>query len=234
VNQRGAALLCLAATCTACAGTAGQRSPFFTEPEAPAPTLVTAAVDCLASRDVAAGGKVVRRAARFGEHTVLRLNEKLERRATRVLPMPRSLCTELTSEHAAHGEDFTNPSAPPQLEQMLALSGGRSLFVPVVASKLRCTTEANEWRWGEPIYTDERGEVDCRETELVVAAYLFGADGALLWKTFQRHAISTPPDEMALADELVESAPIDWTAELAPPPPEPADDAPNPSPTPAP
>jgi hypothetical protein len=228
VMKGGVALMGLAAMCTACAGAGGHRSPFFTQPKAPAPTLVTAAVDCLASRAVAAGGRIVRRAARFGEHTVLRLNERLEYKALRVLSLPRSLCGELTSDHAAYQEDWSSPSAPPQLKEMLALSGGRSLFVPVVGSELSCTGDSGQWRWGEPVYEDERGEVDCREAELVLAAYLFGADGTLLWKTFQRHPISSPPDEMALVHDLVESAPIDWQAELVPPPPEPGDDAPAP------
>ena len=154
VNWRGAILLGLLTTLTGCASTAGHRSPFFSQPEAPAPTLVTSAVNCLASRDVAAGGKLVRRAARFGEHTVHRLNEKLEPRAPRVLAMPRSLCAELTSEQAAYPEDWSTPSAPSQLKEMLALSGARSMFVPVVASKLSCTGERHKWRWGEPIYED--------------------------------------------------------------------------------
>ncbi len=224
----------LAALCTACGGGVGHRSPLFTQAKAPAPTLVTATVNCLASRDVAAGGRIVRRAARFGEHTRLRLNERLENKALRALALPRSLCGELTSDHAVYQADWSSPSAPPQLKEMLALSGARSLFVPVVASELSCSGDASQWRWGEPLYEDERGEVDCRETELVLAAYLFGADGALLWKTFERHSISSPPDEMALAHDLVASAPIDWKVDLDPPLPEPADEAPAASPAPTP
>jgi hypothetical protein len=197
----------------ACGGPSSHRSPRFSE--APKKTLFTSAVPCLEAVEVASGGEVVRRATGFGPLAVQRLNTHLARRGAATPAVPTSFCIDFTSDQAADPRDFKNPPAPPVLRELAEMTGADSVLVPVVASTFRC--DKTTWRWGEPAYEHESGRIDCHEDTLVYAAFLYAADGALLWKAVHRYELKEPPELAELAETLLFEAPLGEAARFQQP-----------------
>lgn len=188
---------------SACSAPKSHRSPTFS---APPTTLLTSAVACLEAVEVAAGGEIVRRATGFGPQAVQRLNTRLARLGPATPALPSSHCFELMSDQAADPRDWKSPAPPEVLRELAEMTGAASVLVPVVASRFHC--DQTSWRWGEPSYENETGRVDCHEDVLTFAAFLYAADGTLLWKAVHPHALRDPPDLDALADALILEAPL--------------------------
>jgi hypothetical protein len=194
--------------CAGCGAPEGHRHPTFPEGRAPAPTLVMGAAACLEVVEVASGGMRIRRATRWGEEAVRRLDERLGRMGELLPSLPRSRCNELTSEQAARPDDFDHPSPPDGLGELTEAGRARSLLVAVVSSRVSCERGRARWRWGEPAYHDPDGQVDCHESGLDFGAFLYRADGTLLWKSYRRLELEGEPDSTAVAGELLDAAPV--------------------------
>jgi hypothetical protein len=192
------------------------RSPTFASAEAPTPTLLTSAVECLERADIAAGGQLVRRATDFGTYTVQKLNLRVARVGETAPALPSSLCTELVSEHAQSPNDWRSPPMPKVLHELIELSGAESAFVPVVSTRMECGDKPGSWVWGQPAYESETGDVDCHEATITLMGFLYDKNGALLWKAIHPYEIDEPPDGAALAEELVRQAPLGKAAPLRP------------------
>jgi hypothetical protein len=204
------AVICLGVGLVACSAPASYRSPTFTT--APATTLLMSAVPCLESLDVAAGGEIVRRATGFGPLAVQRVNGRLARKGAASPSLPPSHCLDLTSEQAADPRDFNHPPAPAVIRELAEMSGADSVLVPMVASRFAC--DAASWRWDQPAYENESGRIDCHEHALTFAAFLYGADGALLWKAVHRYEVAHVPDLAEMAETLLREAPLGAAAPL--------------------
>jgi len=184
------------------------RNPTFTAPMAPTPTLVTRTIACLEAPEVASGGMRIRRDAGLGPRAVMRMDEELSRMGPTVIALPKSLCRELTSDQAAHAVDFNNPEPPRLLADLLKVSQAQSLLVPVISTDMHCDRNPRNWRYGEPAYVDESGEVDCYETTVSYVAFLFCPGGELLWKGYHVYDTSNSMDAARAANALLESAPV--------------------------
>jgi hypothetical protein len=207
---------CLAGGLAGCQTQTSHRSPTFAGADAPSPTLLTGAVECLEKADVAAGGQLVRRATDFGTYTVQKLNLRVARVGDSAPALPSSNCAELTSEHATSVADWHSPPMPKVLFELIAISGAESAFVPVVTTRMECGKKPGAWIWGTPAYESETGDVDCHEAEIALIGYLFDKNGALLWKAVHRYQVDEPPDAAVLAEELVRQAPLGKPAPLRP------------------
>jgi hypothetical protein len=185
-----------------------RHNPLFENQPPPEPTLLTAAVACLESHDVAAGGQRVRRATGFGALAVQSVNRRLARIGDGAPAVSQSFCRELTSPNAADPNDWTQPAMPPILSELLTMSGAGSVIVPVVRSRMKCDRKPGTWRWGEAAYSDESGQVDCHDDEVVFGAFLYNANGVLIWKAFNVYALDGPLDTAAAAEELLVEAPV--------------------------
>ena len=191
-----------------------KRNPVFAEDKAPAPTLLTGVVSCLAPIEVAAAGRRVRRAQQLGAGAVRRLEERLARIGPKAPQLGTPTCEELTDEGATDLEDWYRPPPPLDFTDLLELASARSLLISVVSSEIRCTADERAWIWGEPTYEDQAGEVDCHEHRLVLSSFLYGADGTLLWKGTVDETLERLIDPAALADELLEGVPVETAASL--------------------
>ena len=209
--------IALAAVVTVgCGDTTSYRSPSFSSNNAPAPTLLTGTVECLDSAVVAAGGQVVKRATGFGKDAVQRLNNRVARFGDTAPALPSNVCLDLTSDRARSSTDWLEPKAPSILIELATMAQAQSVFVPVVHSKITCGTKPGPWRWGKPAYEDDRGDLDCIESQLTFMGYLFDPEGNVIWKSVHEHEIREVPDSARFANELMFEAPITQAVQLAP------------------
>ena len=110
---------------------------------------------------------------------------------------------------------WNSPEMPEILRELVHLSGADSVLVPVVLADYQCDRGGNEaWRWGEPAYQADTGQVDCYERELSLMGYLFGEDGTVLWKGVHRYELTEAPDLAKLVEVLVRQAPLGAPAPL--------------------
>ncbi len=214
MNRRFWCLLALGAPLVGCAGTSSHRNPVFAESPPLSPTLLTSAVPCLSQAVVAAGGQLVRRATGFGSEAVIKLDLRVARAGATAPSLPSSHCVELTSAQALDPTDWHNPKPPPILAELAQMSGAAAVFVPIVLSEMTCGTKPGPWRWGRPVYEDDRGDVDCVESKLTFIGFLFDAQGGVLWKGVLEHDVVDVPDAAALADELMVEVPLGTPAPL--------------------
>ncbi|MEZ4443020.1 MAG: hypothetical protein R3B72_28250 [Polyangiaceae bacterium] len=180
----------------------------------PAHTLLTGAVPCGESHEVAAGGQLVKRATDFRAMTVARFDKRLSRIGAGTPPINRDNCRELTSDSAEHPADWSSPRMPEILRELVQMAAADAVLVPVVSSVYRCDQGRRGWPWGEPAYQSDQGQLDCYEAELTVAAYLFDRDGTVLWKGVHRYDLDEAPDVAEMVDVLVRQAPIGDAAPL--------------------
>lgn len=181
-----------------------------------AKTLLTGALRCGETHEVAAGGMLVKRATDFGAMAVVRLDARLERIGDSAPAIPRQHCAALTDDSAIHPSAWNSPEIPDILRELVHLSGADSVLVPVVTADYQCDRRgAGEgWRWGEPAFESDRGRVDCYESELSLIAFLFAEDGTVLWKAAHRYELTEAPDLGKLVEILVRQAPIGAPAPL--------------------
>ena len=180
-----------------------------------AKTLLTAAVRCGESHEVAAGGMLVKRATDFGAMAVVRLDARIERLGPSAPAIPRRHCAALLDDGAMHPSAWNSPEMPEILRELVHLSGADSVLVPVVTAEYQCVRGGNQpWIWGEPAYASDRGRVDCHESELSLIGYLFAEDGTVLWKGVHRYDLTEAPDLGKLVEILVRQAPVGAPAPL--------------------
>lgn len=181
----------------------------------PAKTLLTQAVRCGESHEVAAGGMLVERATDFASMAKDRMDGRIDRIGASAPAISKSHCAALLADSATHPADWNAPQMPDPLREVVHLSGADSVLVPVIASVYLCERGgAGRWPWGEPAYQSDRGEVDCYERQLTLVGYLFGEDGTVLWKGVHRYDLDEAPDLGKLVDRLVRQAPLGAPAPL--------------------
>jgi len=181
----------------------------------PGRTLLTSALRCGETHEVAAGGMLVERATDFGAMAVVRLDARIERIGDSAPAIPRRYCASLVADDATHPRDWNAPKMPDILHELVHLSGADSVLVPVVTSQYECNRGGKgTWSWGEPAYQSDRGRVDCHESELSLIAYLFAEDGTVLWKGVHRYELTEAPELGKLVDLLVRQAPVGTPAPL--------------------
>lgn len=210
-----AALLVSACCAGGCTEPTSHRNPSRFASLPPAKTLLTAALKCGESHEVAAGGMLVKRATDFGAMAVVRLDSRIERIGASAPAIPRRYCAGLVDDSATHPTAWNSPEMPEILRELVHLSGADSALVPVVTADYQCDRGGNEpWRWGEPAYQADGGQVDCYESQLSLMGYLFGEDGTVLWKGVHRYELTEPPDLGKLVEVLVRQAPLGAPAPL--------------------
>lgn len=210
-----AAVILWASALGGCTEPTSHRNPSRFASLPPAKTLLTAALRCGESHEVAAGGMLVKRATDFGAMAVARLDARIERIGDSAPAIPRRYCAGLVDDGATHPSAWNSPEMPDILRELVHLSGADSVLVPVVTAEYRCDRGGNDpWRWGEPAYESDRGEVDCHERELSLIGYVFGEDGTVLWKGVHRYELTEAPDLAKLVEVLVRQAPLGAPAPL--------------------
>jgi hypothetical protein len=177
-------------------------------------TLLTGAVKCGESHEVAAGGLLVRRATGFSVMAADRVDARVSREGESAPALSRDHCAELLSDNARHPSDWKSPRVPKILKELMHLSGADSALVPVVTSTFRCDRKGAVWPWGEPAYESDKGTTNCHEEELVLIAYLFAQDGIVLWKAVHRYELTEAPDLGKMVGVLIRHAPIGGAAPL--------------------
>ena len=176
----------------------------------PSPTLLIGAVSCLGGDD-AAGGRIVTSAAGYGAMAIDSTNAQLLKLGQVMVPFHSSLCAELLSSAAIDADDWKHPAAPPAIALLAKELGAGSVLVPAVTTKQKCTRGV--WSNGQMV---ETGTAECRESEITMTAYLFAADGTVLWKSLSHVAIGPleRPDFASGAQKLLGDAPIQSAVQI--------------------
>ncbi len=169
------------------------RGPTFAEPTAPGPTAVVELVQCNAPGRNTRGNTFVPVRDAYGEA----LKEKLQRAEVGIDDKARGkLCSALTA--TIQGEwGFIAPKwwdvEPPVakvISQVTERTQAKTILVPMVVGYIGCVNNEHEVRNadGVPVGTVvDKNAVTCTESSVAfVGAFLFSADGTMLWKAMQQ------------------------------------------------
>jgi hypothetical protein len=198
--------------CAALMPGGAHRSEQFAAGNAPAPTIATTVLSCVAKTLPPGSGEEL--TARF---------DALARAAMPATPVPLSpaahaaLCNTVAASAGFHAwrETTPEPSAQAVIRELAQATGAKSIAIPIMRLYARCEQDTKTVRdsTGATIATIQENTQTCRMDRFKdVGLFLFAADGTILYRSTKQVGNSSRTDPEPEMNEVLANIPATFSA----------------------